>query len=84
MVKAQAALKGELDALVTLAAPGAAPVGLETTGDPIFNVPATCLGAPALSLPIYTVDNMPLGLQLIGFPGEDQALSAIAGWALKK
>jgi Asp-tRNA(Asn)/Glu-tRNA(Gln) amidotransferase A subunit family amidase len=82
MVKAQAALKGQVDALVTLAAPGAAPVGLETTGDPIFNVPATALGAPALSLPIYSVDSMPLGLQLIGFPGEDQALSAVAGWAL--
>jgi Asp-tRNA(Asn)/Glu-tRNA(Gln) amidotransferase A subunit family amidase len=81
MVKAQAVLKGKVEALVTLAAPGVPPT-IENTGDPIFNVPATALGAPALSLPLYTVDNLPLGLQLIGFPGEDQALSAVAGWAL--
>ncbi|HEX9464281.1 MAG TPA: amidase [Alphaproteobacteria bacterium] len=79
---AHQALKGHVDGLVTLAAPGAAPVGLETTGDPIFNVPATGLGAPALSLPLFQVDAMPLGLQLIGFPGEDRALSALANWAL--
>jgi Asp-tRNA(Asn)/Glu-tRNA(Gln) amidotransferase A subunit family amidase len=80
---AHRALKGTVDALVTLSAPGAAPVGHETTGDPVFNVPATALGAPALSLPLFQVDQLPLGLQLIGFPGEDRALSAVAGWALE-
>lgn len=79
---AHRAVKGTVDALVTLAAPGPAPVGLETTGNPVFNVPATALGAPAISLPLFEVDGLPLGLQLVGFPGDDRALSAVAGWAL--
>jgi len=83
MRTAQQALRGTLDALVTLGATGSAPVGLEATGDAAFNVPATALGAPALSLPLFQVEGLPLGLQLIGFPGEDRALSAMAGWALE-
>jgi Asp-tRNA(Asn)/Glu-tRNA(Gln) amidotransferase A subunit family amidase len=63
--------------------PGPAPVGLESTGDATFIVPATALGAPALSLPLFQIEGLPVGLQLIGFAGEDQALSAIAGWALE-
>lgn len=79
---AHEALRGHVDGLVTLAAPGAAPVGHETTGDPIFNVPATALGAPAVTLPLFDVDKLPLGLQLVGFVGDDRALSALANWAL--
>ncbi len=79
---AQRALHGEIGALVTLSAPGPAPVGLTATGNPVFNAPATALGAPAISLPLFEVDGMPVGLQIIGFPGEDRALSGIANWAL--
>src|SRR5262249_30052630 len=35
-----ARLAGHYDAAITLAAPGAAPVGLGSTGNPVFNVPA--------------------------------------------
>jgi Asp-tRNA(Asn)/Glu-tRNA(Gln) amidotransferase A subunit family amidase len=83
MRTAQHALTGTVDALVTLGAGGPAPVGLESTGNAAFNVPATALGAPALTLPLFRVDGLPLGLQLIGFPGDDRALSATAGWALE-
>ena len=83
MRTAQTALQGSVDALVTLGASGPAPVGLESTGDATFNVPATALGAPALSLPLFQVEGLPVGLQLIGFAGEDQALSAVAGWTLE-
>jgi Asp-tRNA(Asn)/Glu-tRNA(Gln) amidotransferase A subunit family amidase len=76
--KTYAALKGECDLCVTLAAPGAAPSGLASTGNPEFAVPSSLLGAPALSLPVLTAEGLPLGLQLIGFVDEDAALFANA------
>jgi Asp-tRNA(Asn)/Glu-tRNA(Gln) amidotransferase A subunit family amidase len=76
------ALRGDVDALVTLSAPGPAPVGLGSTGDPIFNVPATALRVPALSLPLMRVAGMPVGLQMIGFAGGERALSAYAQWVM--
>ncbi len=66
------------DAVVTLAAPGAASVGLNSTGNPIFNVPASLLGIPAISLPIFSTDGLPLGLQVAAFVGGDAGLFAIA------
>jgi Asp-tRNA(Asn)/Glu-tRNA(Gln) amidotransferase A subunit family amidase len=39
-----ARLARRYDAAITLAAPGAAPVGLGSTGNPVFNVPASLLG----------------------------------------
>jgi Asp-tRNA(Asn)/Glu-tRNA(Gln) amidotransferase A subunit family amidase len=69
-----ARLKDVADACVTLAAPAAAPVGLETTGDPIFAVPFSLLGVPAVSLPVLRDEGLPLGLQLTGFEHEDAVL----------
>jgi len=77
------ALHGEVDAVVTLSAPGPAPVGLGSTGDPVFNVAATALRVPALSLPLMTVDGMPVGVQFIGFAGGERSLSAYAGWVME-
>ena len=74
------ALAPDFDACVTLSAPGPAPIGLETTGNAIFNVPASSLRCPAISLPLLSVDGMPLGVQLLGFPGQDRALSGVAAW----
>ena len=68
------------DGFVTLAATGAAPVGLSFTGDPAFNVPASLLGVPAISLPFLKDEHMPLGLQIIGRADEDAQLIAIADW----
>jgi Asp-tRNA(Asn)/Glu-tRNA(Gln) amidotransferase A subunit family amidase len=76
--EAHACLAGHCDAVVTLAAPGAAPVGLGSTGNPVFNVPASLLGIPALSLPLLSAEGLPLGLQVMGFAGEDARLFAIA------
>jgi Asp-tRNA(Asn)/Glu-tRNA(Gln) amidotransferase A subunit family amidase len=64
-------------AAITLAAPGAAPVGLGSTGNPVFNVPASMLGIPALSLPVLSAEGLPLGLQIMGFVGQDAGLFAI-------
>ena len=72
------ALAGEVDACITLAAPGPAPMGIASTGNPVFNHPASALRCPALSLPLLTAEGMPLGVQLLGFPGRDRDLSAVA------
>src|ERR1700739_1643625 len=64
------------DAAIMLAAPGAAPVGLGSTGNPVFNVPASMLGIPAVSLPLLSIGGLPLGLQIAGFVGEGAALFA--------
>jgi Asp-tRNA(Asn)/Glu-tRNA(Gln) amidotransferase A subunit family amidase len=71
----------ELDALLTPAAAGEAPTGLETTGDPAFCRVWTLLGCPCISLPVLTgPDGLPVGLQLVGAPGADDRLLAVAAW----
>jgi Asp-tRNA(Asn)/Glu-tRNA(Gln) amidotransferase A subunit family amidase len=75
-----ARLAAGYDACVTLSAPGCAPIGLASTGDPSFAVPASYLGVPALSLPLFTLDELPLGLQLTGFEHADEALFAVAAF----
>lgn len=69
-----------VDGIVGLTAPEVAPRGLENIGHPVTCSPATCAGAPALTLPLLAADNLPLGLQLIGFHGEDARLFAQAAW----
>ncbi len=68
------------DGCITLAAPGGAPKGLQSTGNAQFAVPSSLLGVPALTLPLFKLDGMPLGLQVLGFFNEDARAFAIAGW----
>ena len=72
-----------VDAMVTLSQPGIAPKGLASTGNPVFNAPASVSGAPALSLPLMAVDGMPLGFQLMGFAHGDARAAGIARWILE-
>src|SRR5216683_5033897 len=76
------ALATEFDACITLAAPGAAPVGLASTGDPTFVVPGSMLGVPTLSLPVLDDGGLPLGLQIVGFADRDAPLFATAASVL--
>lgn len=71
------------DGSLTLTAPAAAPLGLETTGNPIFAVPFSMLGVPAISLPLLREQNLPLGLQITGFGGQDAAAIGIAAWLVQ-
>lgn len=71
-------LGGEYDLILTLSAPGAAPKGLAFTGSRSFVAPWTLLNVPALSLPLLSVESLPLGVQAIGFPGADRRLIALA------
>ncbi|WP_347955343.1 amidase [Gordonia aichiensis] len=79
-VRALAArLLTDVDVLLTLAAPGEAPHGLDSTGDPVFNKLASIAGLPAVGLPVGRGDGgLPLGIQLIGPEHSDQSLVRIA------
>jgi Asp-tRNA(Asn)/Glu-tRNA(Gln) amidotransferase A subunit family amidase len=78
-----AELASNCDACVTLTAPGAAPLGLESTGNPIFAVPFSLLGVPAISLPLLRDEGLPLGLQVTGFSESDAAAVATAAWVMQ-
>jgi Asp-tRNA(Asn)/Glu-tRNA(Gln) amidotransferase A subunit family amidase len=71
------------NALLVPAAPGPAPMGLQSTGNPIFSTMWTYLGTPAISLPLLEVDNMPLGAQLIGARRDDARLLRTARWLVR-
>ncbi|RXZ38164.1 amidase [Oxalobacteraceae bacterium CAVE-383] len=71
---------GEFDGAISLAAPGAAPVGLEATGNPVQNVPASYLGTPVIGLPLMQADGLPLGLQVMDRLNNDAALFGVAKW----
>jgi Asp-tRNA(Asn)/Glu-tRNA(Gln) amidotransferase A subunit family amidase len=73
-----AGLAARYDAAITLTAPGAAPLGLGSTGNPVFAVPGSLLGVPTLSLPLLSAEGLPLGLQVIGFAYNDAQLFAFA------
>jgi Asp-tRNA(Asn)/Glu-tRNA(Gln) amidotransferase A subunit family amidase len=66
------------EACVSLSAPTAAPLGLDSTGDPNCTVHASFLGIPAVSLPVLQDEGLPLGLQVAGFVNGDQKAIAIA------
>jgi Asp-tRNA(Asn)/Glu-tRNA(Gln) amidotransferase A subunit family amidase len=68
------------EACLTLSASGPAPVGLGSTGDPSFAIPASLLGVPAVSVPGMLVENLPVGLQLMGFRGKDSSLFSVAAF----
>jgi amidase len=75
------ALFARTDVLLTPSAPGEAPAGLASTGDPAMNRIWTLLGVPCLSLPGATGPaGMPVGVQLVGPAGGDGALVAAAAF----
>ena len=73
------------DALITLAAPGEAPLGLQSTGNPVFQKIWTLTGMPTISLPLMKGPcDMPIGLQIIGRRGHDTKLFRVAQWVEDK
>jgi Asp-tRNA(Asn)/Glu-tRNA(Gln) amidotransferase A subunit family amidase len=63
------------EAILTPATTGEAPVGLESTGSPIFCTIWTLCGMPAITLPVLAgAHGMPLGVQLVGANGDDARL----------
>lgn len=71
----------EADAVITPPACGEAPATLSHTGDPAFCTIWTLCGVPAISIPVgLGPSGLPLGLQIVGRFGEDDALLAAARW----
>lgn len=73
------------DAVLTPATTGVAPVGLGSTGSPMFCTIWTLCGVPSISLPILRgEDGMPLGAQIVAARGDDADLLRIAKWLVRR
>jgi len=69
----------DVDVLLTLSAPGAAPEGLASTGDPRFNRLWTLMGVPCVNIPATIADGgLPVGVQVIARFGDDAGALAAA------
>jgi Asp-tRNA(Asn)/Glu-tRNA(Gln) amidotransferase A subunit family amidase len=68
----------EADVILTFSAPGAAPKGLDSTGDAKFNRLWTLMGVPCVNVPAFVAEGgLPVGVQVIaGFGDDARALAA--------
>ncbi len=82
--KALAKVFDEVDVLLTFSAPGAAPKGLDSTGDARFNRLWTLMGVPCVNIPGYLAEGgLPVGVQVIGRFGDDAGALAAARFVEK-
>jgi amidase len=73
---------GACAAIIVPVAPGAAPAGLNYTGNPVFNRMWTLLGTPCVSVPAGKgAGGLPVGIQLVGRIGDDARLMECALFA---
>ena len=69
----------DVDVLLMFSAPGAAPKGLASTGDPRFNRLWTLMGVPCVNVPATIADGgLPVGVQVIARFGDDAGALAAA------
>ncbi|HKW77603.1 MAG TPA: amidase [Candidatus Limnocylindria bacterium] len=81
LIAAFADWSAQYDAILTPPTTGEAPAP-ETTGDPRFCSRWSLLGAPAITIPTgLGPHGLPLGLQLVAAPGDDERLLRAATWA---
>jgi Asp-tRNA(Asn)/Glu-tRNA(Gln) amidotransferase A subunit family amidase len=70
------------DVFMAPSAPGEAPRGLASTGEPTFGSLWTVMLGPTVSVPTFTgPSGLPLGIQFIGPPKSDSKTLAAAEWA---
>lgn len=71
----------DFDILVSPSAPGEAPRGLESTGDPLFGLTWTLMHGPAVTLPVFSGPaGLPIGAQVTGARGSDARTLLAAEW----
>lgn len=69
------------DAILSPSALGAAPAGLESTGDPIMQTVWSFAGLPSLSMPLLALSSgLPLGVQAVGALHNDGRLLRSCRW----
>ncbi len=81
------------DAIITLSCPGPAPkwsgdtdgraLVARPTGDPVFNFASSLMGAPCVTIPMLSIDNLPVGIQIITQREEDAKATSYAHWIHK-
>ncbi|MGG5891011.1 amidase [Falsiroseomonas sp. HC035] len=71
---------GRTDGFVMLCSSGPAIQDHAFTGSRSYALPWTLFGAPAFALPLLMAEELPLGLQVGGFAGQDADTCAIAAW----
>lgn len=75
----------EYDAIITPATPGEAPVGLDSTGSPVFCTPWTLCGMPSITVPILQGSTgMPVGVQMTATKNDDARLLRTANWLVQQ
>jgi Asp-tRNA(Asn)/Glu-tRNA(Gln) amidotransferase A subunit family amidase len=75
----------QFNAIMTPAAPGIAPAGHGSTGNPAFCSLWTLVGLPSMALPLLEGEGgMPLGVQLVGARNDDFRLFRTAKWLTEK
>jgi len=71
-----------IDALLMACAPGAAPEGLQSTGDATLLQCWSFLGVPAITVNGgLSPEGMPLGLQMVAPQGHDYELMRVGAWS---
>lgn len=75
------ALMGDVDVLLTPAAAGVAPIGLEWTGDAAFNLFWSALHVPCITVPCGTgPGGLPVGIQIVAARDRDAVCLNAAAW----
>jgi Asp-tRNA(Asn)/Glu-tRNA(Gln) amidotransferase A subunit family amidase len=86
------ALAETTDGFISLSSTGPAPLMADptntkgepgithTTGLPAYNAWTSAVGCPAVTVPLLAVENMPVGVQILGAHEADWRVAAMAGW----
>ena len=70
-----------VDAVLVPSTPAPAPHGLDSTGDPAFNGPASFSGLPSLGLPSgLSAAGLPFGIQLMAGAFTEDRLLGVGSW----